>query len=89
VKGVNLARTFKTIKEKGAGLEVRPADTEAAAQLITAAASETSPVDTISKSQALRKLAIAQEKAGDKEGASKSRGMAATFMPERKPAAAA
>ena len=90
VKGVNLARTFKTVKERGgAGLQVRPADTAAAAQLIAAATSEASPIDPISKSQGLRKLANAQEKAGDKEGASKSLGMAAAFVPERKTAVAA
>jgi hypothetical protein len=84
VKGVNLARTFKTIKERGAGLDVRVADTAAATQLITAAASDSSPIDTVTKSQSLRKLALAQQTAGDMEGASKSSEMAASLMPERK-----
>jgi hypothetical protein len=89
IKGVNLARTFKTIKPGRAGLGVRAADTEAAAQLITAAVSEASPLDPISKGQALNKLALAQEKVEDKEGAAKSRDMAAALMPERKPPVAA
>jgi hypothetical protein len=88
VKGVNLARTFKTIEERGAGLQIRPADTVAANQLIAAAVTaETSPLDSVTKSQALRKLAVAQENANDKEGASKSLDLAATFTPERQTAA--
>jgi hypothetical protein len=89
VQGVNLARTFKTIKERGSGLQVRKADTAAATKLIVAAVAETSPIDTVTKSQSLQKLAIAQETAGDKEGASKSSELAASFMPKRKKEAAA
>ena len=87
IKGVNLARNFKTIDERG--LQVRSADIAAAAELIGAAVQETSPVDNITKGQSLRKLAAAQKGAGDTKGASKSLSQAAAVMPERKPAAAA
>jgi hypothetical protein len=88
VKGVNMARTFKTIRERNASLQVRPANTAVAERLITAAVVETSPIDTITKSQLLRKLAMAQRAAGDSEGASKSHTLAASFLPERKKYAA-
>jgi len=86
---VNLARTFKTIQERGAGLHVRRPDTAAAAQLIAAAVAEQSPLDPITKSQSLHKLAIAQANVDDREGASKSLEVAASFMPERRKQAVA
>jgi hypothetical protein len=92
VKGVNLARNFKTIyaapEERKESLHLRQANTAAAERLIASAAAETSPIDTITKSQSLSKLAMAQRTAGDAEGASKSLTLAASFMPERKKYAA-
>lgn len=82
VQGVNMARTFKTIEEHGASVHVRQPDTGAAAQLLTAAVAGPSPLDIVTKNQALRKLAIAQENAGDTEGASRSNELAGSIMPE-------
>jgi hypothetical protein len=81
IKGVNLSRQFKTIERTGT-LSVRPVDISAAASLLDAAAAQPSPIDKISKGQVLRKLAVAQEKAGDKEGARKSAAMARSLAPE-------
>jgi hypothetical protein len=89
VNGVNLARTFKTIQERGAGVHVRQADTAAAAQLLAAAVAEKSPLDSITKTQSLQKLALAQATVGDKEGAAKSTKLASALMPERKKQVAA
>lgn len=91
VQGVNLARTFKTIEEPDAPVHVRPPDTEAAAQLLNIAVAGSSPLDPITKSQALGKLAMAQASAGDKEGASRSNELAASMMGggEQRPAAGA
>jgi hypothetical protein len=82
VQGVNLARTFKTIEEHDARVHVRPPDTEAAAQLLNAAVAGPSPLDPVTKNQALRKLAIAQANAGDTEGASRSNELAGSIMGE-------
>ena len=84
VQGWNLTRTFKTIEERAASLRIRPADTAAADQLTISAVAEASPIDAITKSQALNNLATAQKTAGDAKGASKSLAMAASFTPERK-----
>jgi hypothetical protein len=89
VKGVNLARTFKTIPERGGDLQVRQPDTAEAAKLLTAAVSQASPVDSVTRSQALDKLAMAQENVGDKEGARRSYELASSVLPKRKRKAAA
>jgi hypothetical protein len=89
VQGVNLARPFKTIEAHDARVHVRPPDTAAAAQLLTAAVAGPSPLDSVTKSQALRKLAIAQANAGDREGASRSNELAGSIMGEGEQTAAA
>jgi hypothetical protein len=66
---------------------VRSADISTAASLVSAAAAQASPVDMISKTQVLRKLAVAQEKAGDREGAQKSAALASSLVPKVKKAA--
>lgn len=88
VQGVNLARTFKTIEEHDGRVHVRPPDTEAAEQLLTTAVEGPSPLDPVTKNQALRKLAIAQANAGDTEGASRSNELAGSIMREGEQTAA-
>lgn len=83
VKGVNLARTYKTAKGPGKA-SIRKPDTETASQLIAAAAADTSPIDSISKSQALDRLAMAQSATGDEAGAAKSSELAASLIQRRR-----
>src|SRR5262249_52005440 len=83
VKGVNLTRSFKTITQDS-NLQVRDADLGNAERHIAAATAYESPIDTISKGQALDKLAAAQRTKGDEEGARRSRDLANSLMPPRK-----
>lgn len=83
VMGVNAARTFKTIVEdRETRLHIRSADVAAAAELIGTAVRPDSPVDPISKAQMLNKLAGAQRRAGDDQGARNAEDLAANLLGE-------
>lgn len=73
VKGVNAARTFKTIDSTAPGrLEVRKPDLQAAQTLLSAVTAETTRLDDISKAQGLERLATAQRASGDTAAATQT-----------------
>jgi len=80
-KGVNAARTFKTIQRDVDKLvHVRQPRVAEADNLLTAAAAPKSPIDPISKAEGLRRLAVAQGLAGNDEGAKEAAKLAANLV---------
>jgi hypothetical protein len=76
VKGVNAARTFKTLLRAESGqleLQVRDPELTNAQVLLSAATGVKSRVDNLSKAQGLDRLAVAQVGAGDTAAASQTR----------------
>lgn len=70
VKGINAARTFKTIsKDQERGMVVRQANMAEASNLLMAASSSKSMVDDLTKMQCLEKLATVQSAKGDDKAA--------------------
>jgi hypothetical protein len=84
VKGVNAARTFKTIEPATPKrLKVREADLDAAETLLSAANAETSRLDNRSKAQGLDRLAAAQHASGDTAEASRTERLATELRSAR------
>jgi hypothetical protein len=70
VRGVNQARAYTIVSGRGpTRAEVRHPDLEQAQAMLTAATSERSRVDDLSKAMVLQRLGHAQERAGDTEAA--------------------
>jgi len=89
VNGTNAAREFKTVIGGEQRVEVRAADVETATALLSAAVSDKSPIDAITKSESLNKLAVAQANAGNEAAARDYSAKAASLKPTKKKGASA
>lgn len=82
VKGINLARTFKTIDSTVVRrLRVRKPDLSNAQTMLTAATAATSRIDDLSKAQGLDRLAAAQHASGDTVAATQTRQASRNLRP--------
>ena len=89
VKGTNAARGFKTVIPNEELVGLRKADVETASALLTAAVSDQSPIDTITKSETLDKLAVAAASDGNQAASSAYSAKASSLKSAKRKAATA